>query len=54
MNDQLDEEEIKVLREIVEREKAAKLIWKWFTTFLGVAIPIIGIYAFYKSLGGQP
>ncbi len=54
MNGELDEDEIRVLKEIVEREKAAKLIWKWFTTFLGVAIPIIGIYAFYKSLGGHP
>lgn len=51
---ELDEDDLKVLREIIEREKAAKLIWKWFTTFLGVAIPIIGIYAFWKSLGGNP
>lgn len=51
---ELDDEEIKVLKAIVKREEAATLIWKWFTTFIGVAIPVIGIYAFWKSLGGNP
>lgn len=54
MNDDLSDEEIKVLKDMIKREQAASLIWKWFTTFLYVAVPIASLYAFYKTLGGQP
>ena len=53
MND-LNEEDIRVLKEIVKREQAATLIWKWFKAFLMVAVPIATLYSIYKASGGQP
>lgn len=53
MND-LDEEEIQALRDMIKREQAASLVWKWFKAILYVAVPLATLYSIYKSLGGQP
>lgn len=52
--DELSDDEIKVLKDMVEREKAVSRIWGWIKNFLYVAVPITTLYAFYKSMGGQP
>lgn len=52
--EELTPEEIKALKLVVKREEAAGLIWKWFTSFLAVAIPVVALYTWYKSQGGQP
>lgn len=54
MNDQFSEEEIKALKDVVKREQAAGLIWKWIKAFLMVAVPIATLYSLYKASGGQP
>lgn len=53
MND-LDEEDLKELKQLLNERRGAKVVWKWFTSFLYVAVPLASLYAFYKSLGGQP
>lgn len=53
MND-LSDDEIQVLKDMVEREKAVTRVWGWVKNFLYVAVPITTLYAFYKSMGGQP
>lgn len=50
----LSEDEIQVLKDMVEREKAVTRVWGWIKNFLYVAVPITTLYAFYKSMGGQP
>lgn len=53
-DEELSQDDIKVLKAIVKREEAASLIWKWVTAFLYVAVPIGTLYGIYKSLGGHP
>lgn len=50
----LSDEEIEVLKEVVKREQAASLIWKWIRALLMVAVPIATLYSLYKASGGQP
>lgn len=50
----LSDDEIKVLRDMVERERAVGLIWGWIKAFLYVAVPAATLYSMYKSFGGQP
>ena len=50
----LSEEELKVLKDMVKREQAAGLVWKWFKALLYVAVPLATLYSIYKSFGGQP
>jgi len=47
---ELDPDEVKILRQMVEREKAVGLIWGWVKTFLYVAVPITTLYSFYELL----
>jgi hypothetical protein len=51
---ELSQEDIKVLKDMVEREKAVSLIWGWVKAFLYVAVPAATLYSLYKSFGGQP
>lgn len=50
----LSEDEIKELKQILDERKGARLIWKWLTAFLAVAVPLATLYGLYKSMGGQP
>ena len=52
--DDFDEEDLKELKEFLNERRGAKLLWKWLTTFLAVAVPLASLYAFWKSMGGQP
>lgn len=46
----LSDDEVKVLKEIVEREKAVSKIWGWIKSFLYVAVPVTTLYSFYLFL----
>lgn len=50
----LNDEELKAFRDMIKREQAAGLIWKWFKALLYVAVPLATLYSIYKSFGGQP
>lgn len=47
---ELSEEEIRVLKDMVEREKAVTRVWGWVKAFLYVAVPITTLYSFYELL----
>lgn len=47
---ELTEDEIKILRDIVEREKAVTRVWGWIRAFLYVAVPVTTLYSFYELL----
>lgn len=57
MNDEIikdfTEEELRVLKEMIERERAVSWFWKWIKNFVFVAVggtlSILGLYQFVKG-----
>lgn len=45
---ELTQEEIKILRDMVEREKAVTKVWGWIKAFILIAVPISTLYAFWE------
>jgi hypothetical protein len=54
VNVRLPKDEYDTLKSMIKRDEAAHLVVKWIRAFLYVAVPLASLYAFYKSLGGQP
>lgn len=54
VNVRLPKDEYDTLKDIIKRDQAAHIVWKWVRAFLAVAVPIATLYGIYKAMGGQP
>ncbi len=49
-NKELSQDEIKILKEMVEREKAVARIWNWIRSFVLIAVPISALWTFWEHV----